>query len=102
MLLSDCRSRKILRGKRQKVEEPLFPSYMFARFDYEEGPNFTSVRSTRGVIDFVRFGAQPKEIQGDLVFELKKIEKCVHEKVAQKACPSAVIDSGQKWSVCWH
>ena len=34
---------KILRGKRQKVEEPLFPCYVFARFDYEEGPNFTSV-----------------------------------------------------------
>ena len=78
---------KILRGKRQKVEEPLFPSYMFARFDYEEGPNFTSVRSTRGVIDFVRFGAQPKEIQGDLVFELKKIEKCVHQKVACEGMP---------------
>lgn len=70
---------KILRGKRQKVEEPLFPCYVFSRFDYEQGPNFTSVRSTRGVVDFVRFGAQPKEIQGDLVYELKQIEKCAEE-----------------------
>lgn len=66
---------KILRGKRQKVEEPLFPCYVFARFDYEQGPNFTSVRSTRGVVDFVRFGAKPKEVQGDLIFELKQLDK---------------------------
>ncbi len=65
---------KILRGKRQKVEEPLFPSYVFVHFDYEQGPNFTSVRSTRGVVDFVRFGAQPKEVQDELVVELKQID----------------------------
>ncbi len=47
---------KILRGKRQMVQEPLFPSYMFVRFDFENGPSFTTVRSTRGVVDFVRLG----------------------------------------------
>lgn len=82
---------KILRGKRQKVEEPLFPCYVFARFDYEQGPNFTSVRSTRGVVDFVRFGAQPKEVQGDLVFELKQLEKCCTEKTYPNACLNQVI-----------
>jgi transcriptional antiterminator RfaH len=78
---------KILRGKRQKVEEPLFPCYVFSRFDYEQGPNFTSVRSTRGVVDFVRFGAQPKEIQGDLVYELKQIEKCAEEPTSPECMP---------------
>jgi len=63
---------KILRGKRQKVREPLFPSYMFVRFDFQQGPTFTTVRSTRGVADFIRFGSEPKEIQGDLVYELKQ------------------------------
>lgn len=71
---------KILRGKRQKVKEPLFPSYMFVRFDFEQGPTFTSVRSTRGVVDFVRFGAQPKELEGDLVYQLKVLEQ--HESSA--------------------
>lgn len=66
---------KMLRGKRQTVKEPLFPSYVFIRFDFEVGPTFTTVRSTRGVVDFIRFGAVPKEIQGDLIFELKQIEK---------------------------
>lgn len=67
---------KILRGKRQTVNEPLFPSYIFIRFDFELGPTFTTVRSTRGVVDFIRFGATPKEIQGDLIVELKSIEAC--------------------------
>ena len=60
---------------------------MFARFDYEEGPNFTSVRSTRGVVDFVRFGAQPKEIQGDLVYELKQLDKCIDDQADAENMP---------------
>ena len=60
---------------------------MFAYFDYEQGPNFTSVRSTRGVVDFVRFGAQPKEVQGDLVFELMQLEKCCNENAASECMP---------------
>lgn len=78
---------KILRGKRQKVEEPLFPCYVFARFDYEQGPNFTSVRSTRGVVDFVRFGAKPKEVQGDLIFELKQLDKYCSDNVMLSSQP---------------
>ncbi|MGR5068615.1 MULTISPECIES: transcription/translation regulatory transformer protein RfaH [Vibrio] len=78
---------KILRSKRQKVEEPLFPCYVFARFDYEQGPSFTSIRSTRGVVDFVRFGAQPKEIEGDLIFELKQLEQCTVEDINSECMP---------------
>ncbi|MEF1311002.1 transcription/translation regulatory transformer protein RfaH [Vibrio mytili] len=78
---------KILRGKRQKVEEPLFPSYVFAHFDYEKGPNFTSVRSTRGVVDFVRFGAQPKEISTELIDELSKLEMCCSDDHSSERLP---------------
>lgn len=65
---------KIRRGKRQTVREPLFPSYMFVRFDFNVGPSFTTVRSTRGVSDFIRFGSEPKELQGDLIYDLKQLE----------------------------
>lgn len=64
---------KILRGKRQKVKEPLFPSYVFVHFDYEQGPSFTTVRSTRGVVDFIRFGAHPQEVDSALIDELEKL-----------------------------
>lgn len=67
---------KIVRGKRQIVKEPLFPSYVFVKFDYEQGPSFTTVRSTRGVVDFIRFGSHPKEVNGDLIFDLQSIEQC--------------------------
>ncbi|EKO3388818.1 transcription/translation regulatory transformer protein RfaH [Vibrio fluvialis] len=65
---------KIRRGKRQTVKEPLFPSYIFVRFDFNVGPSFTTVRSTRGVSDFIRFGSEPKELQGDLIYDLKQLE----------------------------
>ncbi|MEZ9059622.1 transcription/translation regulatory transformer protein RfaH [Vibrio pelagius] len=66
---------KIVRGKKKRVKEPLFPSYIFVRFDYEQGPSFTTLRSTRGVVDFIKFGAMPHEVQGDLIYELKQIEQ---------------------------
>jgi transcriptional antiterminator RfaH len=66
---------KIIRGKRQQVREPLFPSYIFVCFDYEEGPSFTTVRSTRGVVDFIRQGRYPQEVRGELVQQLKQHEE---------------------------
>jgi transcriptional antiterminator RfaH len=66
---------KILRGKRQLKVEPLFPGYMFIRFDFEVGPSFNTIRSTRGVMDFVRQGRMPTELQGELIYSLKQQEK---------------------------
>jgi len=66
---------KVIRGKRKTVTEALFVSYMFVQFDYEEGPSFTTVRSTRGVVDFVRRGNYPLEVNESLIFELKEFEK---------------------------
>ncbi|PNQ53536.1 transcription/translation regulatory transformer protein RfaH, partial [Vibrio agarivorans] len=78
---------KILRGKRQSIEEPLFPNYVFARFDYEKGPSFTTIRSTRGVVDFVRFGAQPKEVKSELIEDLKQIKFGEENSVKTKNMP---------------
>ncbi|WP_068714280.1 transcription/translation regulatory transformer protein RfaH [Vibrio tritonius] len=77
---------KIVRNKRQKVKEPLFPSYVFVRFDYEQGPTFTAVRSTRGVVDFIRFGATPKELNGELISELKLVEE-EHQQFVEDSGP---------------
>lgn len=64
---------KMSRGRRTKAKEPLFPCYVFVRFDYEIGPTFTTIRSTRGVSDFVRLGPHPKELEGDLIYSLKEL-----------------------------
>ena len=77
---------KMARGKRIKKREPLFPCYVFVRFDFEQGQSFTAVRSTRGVVDFVRQGRYPQELQGDLIYTLKQMEGSEVE-VPQDALP---------------
>ena len=87
---------KIIRGKKKAIKEPLFPCYMFVRFDFEEGPTFTTVRSTRGVSDFIRFGGEPKVLSGDLIYSLKLInEDCMKSKNLVECLP----EIGQKVSI---
>ncbi len=52
-------------GQVVQVIEPLFPRYLFARIP--DGLAWTTVRSTRGVVDFVRFGGVPATIDHDLI-----------------------------------
>ncbi|WP_300178206.1 transcription/translation regulatory transformer protein RfaH [uncultured Aliivibrio sp.] len=75
---------KIVRGKKKSVKEPLFPCYMFVRFDFKIGPSFTTVRSTRGVSDFIRFGVYPKVIDGDFICLLKKMDNKDKTKVIEE------------------
>jgi transcriptional antiterminator RfaH len=60
---------KIVRGKRCECNEPLFPSYIFVTFDPEQ-LSFTTVRSTRGVADFIRQGALPQIVSEELIYNL--------------------------------
>ena len=65
------RSKKSCEAKRQRLQEPLFPSYIFIAIEPEKGPSFTTIRSTRGVVDFVRFGAQPYKVPKSLIEHLQ-------------------------------
>lgn len=87
---------KILRGKRQLVLEPLFPSYMFICLEHDKGPSFTTIRSTRGVMDFVRFGGQPYQVPKGLIERLKKykLDDIVNEKLPKQG-QSVQITAGQ-------
>lgn len=60
---------KLVRGKRTAVSEPLFPNYMFVKFN-PELIHTTTVNSTRGVSHFVRFGAQPAIVTDDVIEQL--------------------------------
>jgi len=66
------KKQKILRGKKTISEEALFPSYLFIQVDKLDA-NFTSIRSTRGINDFVRFGGQIATISDQLIEQLKKL-----------------------------
>ena len=67
------RFEKIIRGNKVIKEEPLFSRYLFARLDVEN-TNWTSVRSTRGISNFVAFGNGPAIVDQAIVKELKKID----------------------------
>ncbi|GKW26598.1 transcription/translation regulatory transformer protein RfaH [Pectobacterium polonicum] len=60
---------KIVRGKRTEVCEPLFPNYLFVEFDPER-IHTTTISATRGVSNFVRFGALPAIIPQQVIDEL--------------------------------
>ncbi|MBD3652408.1 transcription/translation regulatory transformer protein RfaH [Kangiella sp.] len=64
---------KIIRGKRQKVSEPLFPGYLFVELQ-TDGQDWSKIRSTRGVRDFVRFGGVPGRVPPAVLEHLKLID----------------------------
>lgn len=68
---------KVIRGKRQTVEEALFPNYVFAQLDHGIH-NFTSVRSTRGVIGFVKRGQAYQIVPTALIDTFKDVDAVEH------------------------
>ena len=79
---------KLVRGKRLKVTEPLFPGYVFIATKASESDgtsgssshnhsnsnnrlNYTSIRSSRGVSKIVSFGGEPVSISQTLIDQLK-------------------------------
>ncbi len=60
---------RIVRGRRQVVSESLFPGYMFIQLTLED--NWGPLRSTRGVLRVVAFGAQPLAISDGVIEELR-------------------------------
>ncbi|EOD80122.1 Transcriptional activator RfaH [Grimontia indica] len=71
---------KIRRGKRSSELEPLFPNYVFASFDPEK-ISYTTVRSTRGVVDFVRQGRLPATVPIELITHLMSLEDSDEQRV---------------------
>ncbi len=65
----DHPSKKIVRGKRTAVSEPLFPNYLFVEFD-PEVIHTTTINATRGVSHFVRFGASPAIVPSAVIHQL--------------------------------
>ena len=74
---------KVLRGKRQKVQEVMFPGYLFVEL-LVNGEHWSKIRSTRGVRDFVKFGGEPAKISQDLLEQLKVIDTELVTNVADK------------------
>lgn len=61
---------KIIRGKKVIREVPLFPNYVFVKLDIKND-NFNSVRSTRGVVNFIKCGIEYINVPLSLIDNLK-------------------------------
>jgi transcriptional antiterminator RfaH len=65
---------KIVRGKKKVVEEALFPSYLFVNISKED-EQFSVIRSTRGINNFVKFGLSIATIPDQ---QIKQLERLCH------------------------
>ena len=64
------KKRKVIRRTRKTVSEPLFPGYLFARFDPDK--HCRSVSYARGVRKIVEFGSGPFELDATVIDAIKE------------------------------
>lgn len=76
---------KMVRGKRTRVNEPLFPNYLFVQFD-PEIIHTTTISATRGVSHFVRFGASPATVPTTVI---EQLSTCQPEGITDPDTPYA-------------
>ncbi|MGH8384654.1 MAG: transcription/translation regulatory transformer protein RfaH [Pyrinomonadaceae bacterium] len=65
-----CQRDRVVRGRREFVQESLFPGYLF--INLPASGSWSSVRSTRGVVRLVSFGGTPLSVCPDLVAQLQE------------------------------
>jgi transcriptional antiterminator RfaH len=80
---------KIVKGQVKDIFEPLFPRYLFVKIP--ESVSWTSVRSSRGVVDFVKFGNKIAEVQNSII---GTIEEAIS--INQKCSYGDIPDAGQQ------
>lgn len=76
---------KIVRGRRILASEPLFPNYLFVEFD-PEIIHTTTIKATRGVSHFVRFGACPVIVPAAVIHQ---VSVCKPESITDPDTPFA-------------
>ena len=64
------RHNKRIRRQEKTVVEPLFPRYLFARFDIND--RYRAVNFARGVLTIVKFGLKPAEVSESLIEAIKE------------------------------
>jgi transcriptional antiterminator RfaH len=62
------------RGVWQTIQAPMFPRYMFVRPGHAE-QSLAPIRSTWGVSQLVRFGAEPAWAGEGLIHEIRQVER---------------------------
>ncbi|NQZ51885.1 MAG: transcription/translation regulatory transformer protein RfaH [Moritella sp.] len=88
---------KKLRNKLIFKDIAIFPNYLFVAID-KNTANFNSIRSTRGVIDFVKCGSNYTKVPATLVMELRAKQryrdKSVNEVTVFSEGETVIIQDG--------
>ena len=69
---------KSLRGKQQSSMEPLFPRYLFIELD-DINQDWSPIRSTKGVLQMVRFGRNWAKVDIEIVESLRQREAMLEQ-----------------------
>ena len=64
-LYPQLKQTKVIRRRRQTRTGPLFPGYLFARFDI--GTQYRTVAYARGVRNIVSFGSVPATVSDEII-----------------------------------
>lgn len=74
---------KVHAGRKQVVSEPLFKGYLFINIQPED-PQWSKIRSTRGIRDWVRFAGKPAKLPKSLIEQLWRQEMEPHSKQVER------------------
>ena len=81
---------KLIRRKREKRISPLFPNYIFVRFDVEA--NLRAVKYARGVRRIVTFGSVPAIVSEDLIEGIRcRLLQDAWDTTIQKFRPGQIV-----------
>jgi transcriptional antiterminator RfaH len=79
---------KLRQGRKVAIQESLFPGYLFVQLD-EVNDNWYPIRSTRGVIEIVRFSEHPLPVEDEIV-------EMIRERVASAEPPVPYLEPGER------
>ena len=85
---------KITRGKKVKVQEPLFPGYLFTKYDEHCQLYQAKIRSTFGVTQVVSFGQEPAKAHDSIIESIKNKLVVTPETPVFNAGDAVVVKSG--------
>lgn len=76
-------SERVIRGRRQRVRESLFPGYLFIQLSRTD--NWAPIRSTRGISRIVEFNHGPATVAENVIEHLRA--RCFESSVSPDAPP---------------
>lgn len=92
------KSLRLSRGQQVEHTEPLFPRYLFISLS-DTLSNWSVIRSTRGISDFVRFSTLPAEVPENLVTDLKN-QVNAEDIIDTTVTRNAVFSPGDPVEIC--